>query len=291
MNQSWKIAENINNTNNTESNNDLWMTTINNDGILFQYPKEILAEYISEAQWPPQLKIEDKSFACNSSGNEIQQGGQTELRLVDNRSYCVTKESEGAAGSIYTAYTYVFPKNNQTGVITFTLRSVQCQNFDEPKASECEKERSVFDIDGTVDRIVQSIEINSEKLSIAEELRDCLPKSDMVSHEKCNKLLATIRNFDDCVKAGFTIMKSNPSQCTTVDDRIFIDETNSTWDAVLTALTNCKVKSVFQAHSKLVALKLKNGNEVTANEPQIDDVMKVVDELKSRCGDIRLSTE
>lgn len=284
----WNITENINNT---ESNNDLWTTITTGDGITFQYPKEILAEYISEVQWPLKLIIEDRPFICNSSGNEIQQGGQTEQRLVDNRVYCITKESEGAAGSIYTAYTYEFPKDNQTGVITFTLRFVQCQNYDEPKASECESERSAFDIDGTVDRIVQSIKIKSEQLSIAEELKDCLPKSDTASHKKCNELLATIRNFDDCVKAGFAIMKSNPPQCTSPDDRTFIDETNSTWDVVLVALNNCEVDSVFQTHSKLVTLNLKNGNELTAYEPQIDDVMDVVDGLKGGCGDVRMATE
>jgi predicted NAD-dependent protein-ADP-ribosyltransferase YbiA (DUF1768 family) len=100
-----------------------------------------------------------------------------------------------------------------------------------------------------------------------------------------------IRNFDDCVNAGFTIMKSNPPQCATPDGRTFTDETNSTWDVVLTTLNNCEVESVFQTHSKLVTLKLKNGNKVTAYEPQIDAVMKVVADLKGKCGDIRMATE
>lgn len=284
----WNVTEN---TNNTESGDDLWVTTTAGAGIVFQYPKEILAEYISEAQWPPKLILEDKPFTCNPSGNEIQQGGQTEQRLVDSRLYCVTKESEGAAGSTYTAYTYAFPQDNQTGIITFTLRFVQCQNYDEPKASGCESERSAFDIDGIVDRIVQSIKIKSEQLSIAEELEDCLPKSNIASHEKCNELLATIRNFDDCVSAGFAIMKSNPPQCATADGRTFTDETNSTWDVALSALNNCEVKSVFQTHSELVTMNLKNGNKVTAYEPQIDDVMKAIAELNGRCGNILMATE
>ena len=287
----WNITENINNLDNLENDNNLWVTITTDDGADFQYPKEILAEYISEAQWPPKLKIENEVFVCDPSGNEIQFGGQTELRLVDNRSYCVTKESEGAAGSIYTTYTYVFPKNNQIGVITFTLRFVQCQNYDESKALECENERAAFDVDGMVDRIAQSIKIKSEQLSIAEQLQDCLPKSDMGSYEKCNELLETIRNFDDCVRAGFSIMKSNPPQCITVDDRTFIDETNSTWEAALAILNNCEVKSVFQTHSKLVTLKLKNGNKVIVYEPQIDDVMHVADNLQGKCGNIIMATE
>jgi len=127
--------------------------------------------------------------------------------------------------------------------------------------------------------------------NLAEKLKDCLPKSDTTSYERCSELLDTIRNFDDCVNAGFSIMKSNPPQCATPDDRNFTDETNSDWSVVLIAIKNCEVESVFQTHSKLVTLKLKNGNKVTAYEPQIDDVMDVVESLNGKCGDIRLATE
>lgn len=140
-----------------EINNDLWEVITNNEGITFKYPKELLTKYISAVNWPPQVKIEDKGFICNPSGTEIRQGGQTELRLVANSKYCITKESEGAAGSIYTTYTYTFSKGNQTGVINFSLRFVQCKNYDDPQMSECENERSAFDIDSIVDRIAQSI--------------------------------------------------------------------------------------------------------------------------------------
>lgn len=127
--------------------------------------------------------------------------------------------------------------------------------------------------------------------SIMEELQECLPKSDIVSHERCNELLETIRNFDDCVNAGFSIMESNPPQCASPDGRTFIDETDSAWDVVLAAVNNCEVESIFQTHSKLVTLKLKNGNKVTAYEPQIDDVMKIFDDLKGKCGNIRIGIE
>jgi len=46
----WKITENINNLDNSEDDNNLWTTITTGDDITFQYPKEILAEYISEAQ-------------------------------------------------------------------------------------------------------------------------------------------------------------------------------------------------------------------------------------------------
>lgn len=59
--------------------------------------------------------------------------------------------------------------------------------------------------------------------NLAEELRDCLPKSDTASHEKCQQLLNTIKNFDECVEAGFSILKSNPPQCLLPDGRNFYE--------------------------------------------------------------------
>ncbi|MDD4290094.1 MAG: hypothetical protein PHH83_02330 [Patescibacteria group bacterium] len=128
-------------------------------------------------------------------------------------------------------------------------------------------------------------------LDIRSELKDCLPKSDMASYEKCKELLDTIRSFNDCANAGFSITKSDPPQCETPDGKKFINEANSSWEVALIKLYNCEVKSLFQNHGKLVKLELKNGNEITAYEPQIDDVMKAAVELKNKCGDIRLATE
>lgn len=139
----------------------------------------------------------------------------------------------------------------------------------------------------SLNNLAESREYNT----IAEELQECLPKSDMASHEKCSELLAAIRNFSDCVAAGFSIMKSNPPQCAAPDGRIFTDETNSSWDMVLTALNDCEVESVFQSHSRFVSADLKNGNKMTTYEPQIDDIMNAVDSLGGRCGNIRMATE
>ena len=59
--------------------------------------------------------------------------------------------------------------------------------------------------------------------SIAEELKECLPRSDTASHEKCSRLLKQITDFDSCVSAGFSIMKSNPPQCVMPDGQIFLE--------------------------------------------------------------------
>lgn len=283
----WKITEN------TNTDNNLWTTTTTNNGITFQYPKELLTKYVITVEWPPVISINNDKheFVCEETPAESSLADRTTRRLVDNRVYCLSASSEGAAGSIYTDYTYSFLRDDNVININFTLQYPRCDNYDDPQQTECQKERESFDLDGVVDRIAQSIKIQTNQLSIADDLKECLPKSDTASHERCNELLVTIRNFDDCVNAGFSIMKSNPPQCATPDGRNFTDETNSDWNVVLTTLSNCEVESVFQTHSKLVTLKLKNGNKLTAYEPQIDEVMKVVEGLNGKCGDIRLATE
>ena len=127
--------------------------------------------------------------------------------------------------------------------------------------------------------------------SLAEKLRDCLPKSDTVSHEVCNELLKQITDFDSCVISGFPILKSNPAQCQTIDGRAFTQETNSTWEQALLAINNCEVEKVFQTHSKIVTLALKNGNKLIAKEPQIDDIITIVEVAESKCGKIPMGTE
>ncbi len=138
---------------------------------------------------------------------------------------------------------------------------------------------------------LENIYLAEIEIDIARELAECLPKSDIQSRDRCQELLNTIVNFDDCVKAGFSIMKSNPPQCATIDDRIFIQESNGDWEAALKFLENCEVEKVFQTHSKLVTLDLKNGDTLKVYEPKIDDVMKVLAQIRPKCGFIPVATE
>jgi len=216
----WTITENNNDSNN------LWTTTINDQSITFQYPKELLVKYVSVAEWPPVIKIETGTYSCKTTPLEISSMSDIiSERLVDNRTYCVNIKNEGAAGSVYSSYVYTATKNGKLVKVSFTLQYPNCNNYDEEQRKACTGEREAFDIDSTVDRIVQSITFPQEQKSIAEELRECLPKSDTASGEKCNELLKQITDYNSCVGAGFSIMKSNPPQCATPDGRTFI-ETN-----------------------------------------------------------------
>lgn len=128
-------------------------------GISFRYPSELTTSYIFALDWPPQVQVLDLPFTCTEAGSESERAGRTERRLVDSRTYCVTRVTQGAAGSIYTQYAYAFPSGERTVVLTFSLRAVQCSNYDESQRRECEDERATFDLDGVVDRVAVSFRL------------------------------------------------------------------------------------------------------------------------------------
>lgn len=127
--------------------------------------------------------------------------------------------------------------------------------------------------------------------SLAVQLAECLPKSDMGAKARCDALLAEVDTFAECMAAGFTIETTNPGQCRTPDGRSFTEETNNDWLTVVRLLKDCQVKAVMQTHSRSVTVTLKNGQEISAQEPQIDDVFTVISQLSGRCGNIIMATE
>ncbi|MDD5291244.1 MAG: hypothetical protein PHZ04_03995 [Patescibacteria group bacterium] len=149
----WTISENNNN-----ANNNLWTTITNDDGITYQYPKELLAKYISVVEWPPVIKIETGIYSCKITPIEVSSLADiTYQRLVDDRTYCMNIKNEGAAGSVYSSYTYTTTKNDKLVSVSFILRYPNCNNYDEEQSKACANERETFDLDATVDRIVQTI--------------------------------------------------------------------------------------------------------------------------------------
>ncbi|MCE9643860.1 hypothetical protein K8Q93_01275 [Candidatus Parcubacteria bacterium] len=128
-------------------------------GISFRYPAQLGTTYISATDWPPAVAITSAPFSCIEAGSEGARAGITERRFVDSREYCVTRVTEGAAGSIYTQYTYASPRRAGAATFTFTTRATQCANYDEPHKSACTAERQSFDMDGVVDRMAQSLSL------------------------------------------------------------------------------------------------------------------------------------
>ena len=123
----------------------------------FQYPPTIPTKYISLVDWPPKIQVTHEPFACTQAGSEISRGGKTEQKTINGTTYCVTTSSEGAAGSIYNQYAYAWYKGNTTVILTFSLRLVQCGNYDQPKQQECQAERDAFTPDTVLDQIAQTV--------------------------------------------------------------------------------------------------------------------------------------
>lgn len=126
-------------------------------GITFQYPKQLLTKYIHPVEWPPKMTVISGTFNCVESGTAITQTGKTEKRIIASTTYCVTYLNNGAAGSTYTDYTYKTLKNNNVVTVTFSLRAVQCANYDDPNKTECENERKTFNIDNIINNIISTI--------------------------------------------------------------------------------------------------------------------------------------
>lgn len=118
--------------------------------ISFRYPADLGAKYISVQQWPPAVEVAIAQFLCAEP-----------LRQINGRGYCVGSETEGAAGSVYTTYTYNTMKDGRMVSLRFTLRYSQCGNYDETERKACESERETFDLDGVVDKIAQSLTLTA----------------------------------------------------------------------------------------------------------------------------------
>lgn len=111
--------------------------------------------YIKPVDWPPQLRTVNQPYVCTVAGKETDRAGKTEKRTINGKEYCVTRVTEGAAGSIYAQYAYATRQGGQTLIATFSLKAVQCGNYPEPQRTACETERASFSPDLLVDKILR----------------------------------------------------------------------------------------------------------------------------------------
>jgi len=193
----------------------------------FQYPETLSAKHISTQEWPPAIAIKDGVYSCAKTPLEkSSQMDMTGQRVINGRIYCVNVSNSAAAGSAYSSYNYTTPLNGKLVSLSFTLRYPNCGNYEQIQSRECASEREAFNLDAIVDEMVRTIRWDEPRQdgNLAVQLAECLPRSDGASHEKCLRLLGQIKDFDDCVMAGFSIMKSNPPQCATPDGRTFTQQ-------------------------------------------------------------------
>ena len=148
----------------TTNNDENWITSTTAQGIEFQYPEKISAIYMHPTYydaegWPPKISVSNDKFSCAETPAESSLPNRVAQKNINQKTYCVSAESEGAAGSTYTSYIYSTIKNGKLISASFTIQAVQCLNYDEPEQSACVKERETFDLDAVADKIVASVKI------------------------------------------------------------------------------------------------------------------------------------
>lgn len=135
---------------------DVWKT-FSSQGIEFQYPEKLTTQYIYTQEWPPTVKVESGNFSCKESPDLNSSTERVTQRVIGNSIYCVYVKDEGAAGSVYSAYTYTTSKNDKLVSISFTLCYLACGNYDKEQNQACTSEREAFDLDAIVNRIVETV--------------------------------------------------------------------------------------------------------------------------------------
>ncbi len=133
--------------------------------INFQIPENTGAAYISFQDWsikiiydeneyPSNLKVVDNKIDCEETQPESSFSSGIDKRVIGDRTYCIERSSEGAAGSVYTTYNYSTIYDGNLLSLGFVARYVQCSNYDDPQKTECIEERETFSLDELVMGIV-----------------------------------------------------------------------------------------------------------------------------------------
>jgi hypothetical protein len=146
------------------------------NGLSFKYPENISTAYILTADWPPKVQITEGPFSCTESGSEGARAGITTKEAINGHTYCRTIVSDGAAGSIYKQYAFSSAVKNKVLFFTFSLREVQCGNYDDQQKTACEAERASFNINSLIDPVIQStvLSASSDKITYTKASADMI---------------------------------------------------------------------------------------------------------------------
>ncbi len=121
------------------------------------YIENILNKYVLPVQWPPEITVSTSTYSCKKGGSSVLLTGKTETKYIDGKTYCLTTQVEGAAGSVYTTYIYKSIIDKKVVSLTFIVRVPQCANYDEVEKLECEEEKKIFNIDIMVNKLFSTI--------------------------------------------------------------------------------------------------------------------------------------
>jgi len=125
--------------------------------ISFQYPETLNTKYIRTQVWPPKIMVSNDAFTCNPTPDQKGLPETTNQKNINEKNYCIDITSEGAAGTIYNTYDYFTETNNKLASISFILAYPECANYPDPQMTECQTERTNFNLDSLIDQIAQSV--------------------------------------------------------------------------------------------------------------------------------------
>lgn len=140
-----------------------WVSSeVSPEGLQFIYPHPLPTKFISAREWPPRVELVAEDSTCEVGIGVADNGSPASItkKTIFDKEYCVSVSSEGAAGSTYTTYKYKTIHDDYLAEVSFTLRTPQCLNYDEPERSACQVEQGSFYIDALVYRITSSIRRN-----------------------------------------------------------------------------------------------------------------------------------
>lgn len=136
-----------------------WLTATSTSAYDFKYPREFDLQFVQPVDWPPVLRVISDKFSCTAAGTETAQAGKTELITLGGKPVCLTREVEGAAGSMYTQYAYAFELPEGTGIFTFTFRQPQCGNYGVPTSTVCQAEEDAFDLNPLIQAMIGTVHV------------------------------------------------------------------------------------------------------------------------------------
>lgn len=63
------------------------------------------------------------------------------------------------------------------------------------------------------------------------------------------------------------------------------------WEDIRQAVAGCEAEAVWQMHGRKARVELKNGEELSAVEPEIGDIIRLAEDAESNCGKILIGME
>lgn len=148
----------------TKTQHPDWKTfSDNKQGVVFSYPENLSTVYVHPQNWPPMVHVSQGKFSCAEGKIVIGElPGTIAQKKVNGREYCIESVSEGAAGTVFTNYSYTFQKNGELVKLTFSLGYPRCANYELTQRNNCEKERGIFNLDNLIDDITQTLTLNPQ---------------------------------------------------------------------------------------------------------------------------------